>query len=289
MALIPITFKADNPDGKKGNVRAEDLSALFGFLYPNKAGILNITGQDCSAFGSINVVGNTAQVTFHKGYIVIYGRAIYIEEGTQVAFNLPTIEVSGVLGVKINLAENGANEVTWFQKTTTPQTDDLLNSEASGVYEFVLYNYTATSNNLILGEKTSEIIDNIDKKFVDDIDLLGVISAITRYSTTAQASDESHSVNHTWIELNIRNYKIIMGKLQGVHAETRYLVNWGTNKFLDNTYFVNASFTTEDRSSQPEMKYPVYSQIQTTSGFNLYNANTYSVTMTYIAIGKYKE
>ena len=90
MALIPITFNADLGDvNQKGNVRPEDLGALFSMLYPNSAGILNITGQDCSQFGSINVVGSTAQVTFHSGYIVVFGRAIYIEEGTQVAFNLP--------------------------------------------------------------------------------------------------------------------------------------------------------------------------------------------------------
>lgn len=287
--LIPISFKADIPEGKKGNVRAEDLSALFGFLYPDNAGILNITGQDCSAFGSINVVGNTAQVTFHKGYIVIYGRAMYIEEGTQVAFNLPTSEVNGVLGIKINLAENGANEVTWFQKTSTPQTDNLLSNDANGVYEFVLYNYTATSNNLVLGEKTNQIIDNIDKKFVDDNDLLGVLSAISTGSNKIYDAEKTHQLEHSWYELNIRNYKIIVGKFDGMHDETRYGVGWGVNKFLDTNYTVIPSFTTEYRSSQPMMKYPVYSQVQGRNGFNMYNANSYWVTGTYIAIGKYKE
>lgn len=164
MALIPITFKADlGSDNAKGNLRAEDLSALFAFNYPNKAGILSITGTDCEQFGNINVVGSTAQITFHKGYIIVYGKAIYIEEGTEVAFNLPSSgSVSGVLGVKINLAENGVNEVVWFQKTTTTQTDNLLQKPSTGVYEFVLYNYTATANTFVLGAKTTEIINNID-------------------------------------------------------------------------------------------------------------------------------
>ena len=169
MALIPITFNADLGDvNQKGNVRPEDLGALFSMLYPNSAGILNITGQDCSQFGSINVVGSTAQVTFHSGYIVVFGRAIYIEEGTQVAFNLPASgTTNGVLGVKINLAENAENEVTWFQKVGTPQTDDLAKNPATGVYEFVLYYYTATASTLSLTAKTNELIDNVPVKITD--------------------------------------------------------------------------------------------------------------------------
>lgn len=162
MALIPITFQADLGDeNAKGNMRPEDMAALFAFLYPQEVGILNITGQDCSQFGAINIVGSTAQVTFHKGYIVVQGRAIYIEEGTQVAFNLPASgQTSGVLGVKINLAESGATEVTWFQKTNVAQTDDLLANASSGIYEFVLYYYTATNLNLSLDKKTDQIIEN---------------------------------------------------------------------------------------------------------------------------------
>ena len=174
MAVVPITFDADIVDNEKGNIRAEDLSALLSFAYPDVAGILNISGQDCSAFGNVNIVGNTAQVTFHKGYIVVFGRALYFQEGTEVAFNLPASgSVSGILGIKINLAESGANEVTWFQKTTNAQTDNLLKNNTSGVYEFVLYNYTATPNSFVLGNKTSEIVDNIltffNKKVTTDV------------------------------------------------------------------------------------------------------------------------
>ena len=159
--LIGKTFKADIENNPKGNLLAEDLGTQFAFLYPT-AGILNITGQDASQFGGINIVGSTAQVTFHSGYIVIQGRLIKIEEGTEVAFNLPSSgTANGVIGVKINLAENGTNEVTWFQKTTAPQTDNILSSSQNGVYEFVIYSYTATANTFVLGEKTSEIISNI--------------------------------------------------------------------------------------------------------------------------------
>lgn len=195
MALIPISFKADVEDNQKGNIRAEDLSALLAFLNPATAGVLKIStdNSDCSYNGTPLIVGNTAQVTFRKGYIVIYGRIIYIEEGTQVSFNLPTSgNVSGVFGVKINLAEDGLNEVTWFQKTTSVQTDNLLNNTDSGVYEFVLYKYTATPTTFIIGDKTSQIINNIK-----DADFI-----------TQSISDSSNKVATTSFTQNLINSKI---------------------------------------------------------------------------------
>lgn len=160
MALTPITFKADLGDNNsKGHIRPEDLAAMFAFLNTSEAGVLQITGTDCQQFGAINIVGNTAQVTFHKGYVIVQGRAIYIDEGTEVAFTLPTSgTVNGVLGIKINLAEDGSNEVTWFQKLDGVVKNDLLKDTMAGVYEFVLYNYTATSTSFTLGSFTGEII-----------------------------------------------------------------------------------------------------------------------------------
>lgn len=168
MALTPITFKADlGADNAKGHIRPQDFAALVAFSNPKEAGILEISGNDCEQFGAISIVGNTAQVTFHKGYIIILGRAIYIDEGTQVAFNLPSSgTVNGVLGIKINLAEDKASEVTWFQKADAVVKNDLLKDPQAGVYEFVLYNYTATSTSFELGAKTTEIIPKL-RNFLD--------------------------------------------------------------------------------------------------------------------------
>lgn len=164
MALIPMIYKADmGEESQKGNLPAEALRALFSFLSEKKAGILNITGEDLSVIGNVNVVGSTAQITFRSGYVYVYGGLSYVEEGTQVAFNLPTSgTVNGVIGIKVNLAENEANEVTWFQKTTALQQDDL-NLNKAGVYEFAIYNFTATPNTFSLGAKTAEIIEGVGK------------------------------------------------------------------------------------------------------------------------------
>lgn len=187
--LVAKTFKADL-DTQKGHLQSQDLGALFAFTYPQKAGILNITGTDCSYNGYPVIVGNTAQLTFNKGYIVIFGRAIYVEQNTQVAFNMPTSgTVNGVLGVKVNLAENGANEVTWFQKTTTPQTDNLLSKDANGIYEFVLYSYSATPSTFTLGEKTTEIINQ------DWLTNYATVDFVTELVESAKNIDEGNIVD----------------------------------------------------------------------------------------------
>lgn len=231
--LIGKTFKADL-DNQKGHLQASDLGALFAFVYPQKAGILNITGNDCSYNGYPVIVGNTAQITFNKGYIVIYGRAIYIEESTQVAFNLPTSgSVNGVLGVKVNLAENGANEVSWFQKTTTAQTDNLLTKEANGVYEFVLYNYTATSTTFVMGEKTKEVINGVDE-YITDL----VLKSTTEFmplnlTANLQAESEVKINGSTPIALSGYGIKVLNRETQKYYwignLQSRFIVANGFN------------------------------------------------------------
>lgn len=169
MALVPITFKADlGDDNPKGNITPEYLADMVAFLYPKTAGVLNITGQDCSFIGQPSVVGSVANISLHKGIIVIYGRAIYIEEDTRVGINLPNSgSVNGVFGIRVNLAENGTNEVTWYQRQGDFASDNLLQKPETGVYEFPLYNYSATSNTFTIGNKTDKIIQNIkDEDFI---------------------------------------------------------------------------------------------------------------------------
>lgn len=209
MALIAKIFSADLGDeNAKGNLLPQDLGAILGFLNPHDAGILNIPEKDCSQFGSINITGQTAIVTFHAGYIVIHGRLVYIEEGTEVAFNLPTSgSVNGVLGIRINLAESGANEVTWFQKTSGVVTEDLIKKETDGIYEFVLYNYTATDLAFTLGAKTTQVIDRLPK-VLNDV----VLNAAT-HATTQPLTDKSKNVATTEFVKNSCGEMIIRGSV----------------------------------------------------------------------------
>ena len=159
MALIPMIFKADGGEDypKKGKIRAEDLSALFAFSLSKKTGILNVLGT-CTAYNVV-VSSGYATISFHNGYIVVGGRLIYIEEGTAITVALASSgSVAGKIGVRVSLSSSGNTECEWFNKTTDLEQDDLNNNPVSGVYEFPLYEYTATATNFVLGNKVGASI-----------------------------------------------------------------------------------------------------------------------------------
>ena len=159
--MIPITFNKDDLNNvKKGNVRGQDLASFLSISMPKEAGVLDIFDDPC---GYVQITPTTgyATVTMKKGYVNIFGRCIYVEQGEQVQIALPENgSVTGTFGIRVNLGESGANEVTWFTKTTTLRQDNILNNEISGIYEFALYNYTATTSALTL-TKVATVISNL--------------------------------------------------------------------------------------------------------------------------------
>ena len=118
--MIPITFNKDDLNNvKKGNVRGQDLASFLSISMPKEAGVLDIFDDPC---GYVQITPTTgyATVTMKKGYVNIFGRCIYVEQGEQVQIALPENgSVTGTFGIRVNLGESGANEVTWFTKTTT--------------------------------------------------------------------------------------------------------------------------------------------------------------------------
>lgn len=161
--MIPITFnKNDANNLKKGNIRGQDLASYLSISMPKVAGILDIFTNPVSITNNVISSGYTT-LTLNKGYVNIYGRCIYIEQGEQVQVRLPTSgTTNGIFGIRVNLGQTGSNEVEWFTSTTNLQQDNLLNNEIDGIYEFGIYRYTATTNSFILGEKIAPIIQNIN-------------------------------------------------------------------------------------------------------------------------------
>lgn len=160
--MIPITFNKDDINNlKKGNIRGQDLASLVSIAMPKTAGILDIWNNPVSVLNNVAGTGY-ATLTMSKGYIVIYGRLIYVEQSEQVQVPLPSSgTVNGVLGIRINLGQTGANEVTWFTKTTNLQQDNLLNEEINGIYEFGIYNYTANPNGITIGTKIAPVMEDL--------------------------------------------------------------------------------------------------------------------------------
>ena len=164
MALIPIIFNADDSvNTLKGKVQPEDLASFFSVLTTRKAGILNILDNPIDV---VSVLDNTpvgkSTITFKAGYVSILGRLIYIQPNTQCQFSLPVAGTeTGSFGIQIDLANTGANEVTWFKSTSALRTDDIVKNSATGVYQFRLYDYTANTSGVTLTNKTNEIIEGI--------------------------------------------------------------------------------------------------------------------------------
>lgn len=163
--MIPITFNKDDANNlKKGNIRGQDLASYLSISMPKVAGILDIFTNPVSITNNVVSSGYTT-LTLNKGYINIYGRCIYVEQGEQVQVRLPTSgTTNGIFGIRVNLGQTGSSEVEWFTSTTNLQQDNLLNNEIDGIYEFGVYRYTATNNSFTLGEKIAPIIKNIQEE-----------------------------------------------------------------------------------------------------------------------------
>lgn len=308
--MIPITFNKDDLNNvKKGNVRGQDLASFLSISMPKRAGVLDIFDDPC---GYVQITPTTgyAIVTMKKGYINIYGRCIYVEQNEQVQIALPTSgTVTGTFGIRINLGETGANEVAWFTKTTTLQQDNILNNEITGIYEFALYNYTATSSGLTL-TKIATVIQNIDDylkganfttpatsdnstklattEFVDNKITSRLGFEKHTYSNTATASN-GRTNQHYYTVLDFLGVRMIYGTINALEANTNTAVNWETTLLnsasLDKAVFI-PSFTTQTRSDDRGMDEPCHIKGVSTSGFTIYNSNGYTVTGTYLVIGE---
>ena len=167
--MIPITFnKDDSSNLKKGNIRGQDIASIISFGISKNAGILDMWQNPVSIIGNVTSTGYST-FTFNKGYICIYGRLIYIEQGETYQAPLPSgsSTVNGTFGLRINLGSAGSTEVEWFMKTGELRQDNILNDEVQGVYELGIYNYTATENGITLGDKIAPIIKNIKQDVIE--------------------------------------------------------------------------------------------------------------------------
>lgn len=162
MAFIPIHAKADISESKKGKLTPAQAAILNAWCLPErKTGILFFPSDKgkagrCEATASVYTATNyQAVVVFHKGYIVICGRLIECEEGTEVVVQTPA---SGVVNGRIILRYSLANSKEAEFTVTTKQGDltqqDLNENPTTGIYEFELDTYTATPTNVFINTRS---------------------------------------------------------------------------------------------------------------------------------------
>jgi len=137
MGLLKITFDGSSVTSKQDadfNYHAGDLI---------KAGIMESLGSGVTCSAANNYIN------FTDGYVMIYGRRIYVESGTSVYISLDSTKY-GYVCVTVNLATNSVT----LEKIETTGTYPTLTQEnlqnGGSKYQFAIARYTKTTTALTL-------------------------------------------------------------------------------------------------------------------------------------------
>lgn len=141
MAIIKLTFD--------GSLNTAKQDAYFNYYLTNKQnGIVKGLGNE------VEPTASNGTITFKDGFVSVYGRRVYIENGTSIKISLDSTKC-GYVVLKINTAKNEATietkEGTSLIYPSLSQEDLLAND---GIYELALCSYYKTSSSLSIS--TSE-------------------------------------------------------------------------------------------------------------------------------------
>lgn len=156
MAFIAVNAKADIIDSKKGKITPAQNAVINAWTLSKKTGILNLgEGYRCEAQVG-NIVGNQQEIVFNRGYFVVYGRLVEIEQGTTILVDLGNYE--GRIVAKFNLlaSQEGEFQVVAQRKNVVLASQNL-NINPTGECDFVLYNYQATTSSVSLDTRDNSI------------------------------------------------------------------------------------------------------------------------------------
>lgn len=162
MAIIKLTFD--------GSLNTAKQDAYFNYYLTNKQnGIVKGLGNEVAATAS------NGTITFKDGFVSIYGRRVYVENGTSIKISLDSTKYGYVI-LKVNTAKNEASIETkegtsLIYPSLTQQ--NLLDDD--GIYEQALCSYYKTSSSLTIhtndvtyvrtfGEIMNEVQTNLNAK-----------------------------------------------------------------------------------------------------------------------------
>ena len=162
--FIPIDAKADVQGSKKGKLTPAQHAQLNAWCLASKTGILDCLDKCQATATSYTATNNVATVILKKGYVVICGRLVECEAGTEVKITTPTSgSVSGKIILRYNLASVQEQEFVATTTTASLVQQDLNENPLTGIYEFELYSYTATPTSVTL-TRTGEYVPDIGGK-----------------------------------------------------------------------------------------------------------------------------
>lgn len=158
--FIAIDAKADIQGEKKGKLTPAQHAQINAWSLVNKTGILDCLNRCEATSLSYTPSDNAVTITFKSGYIAICGRIVECEENTTYILSTPvTGETTGKIILKYDLSGNKNSEFTITTKTGDLIQEDLNVNPYTGVYEFELYSYTATSSSVTLSRNQTYISD----------------------------------------------------------------------------------------------------------------------------------
>ncbi len=134
MGLVKLTF-----DGAMNTAKHDAYINAFTTNYEN--GIINGLGNN------INFSISNGNVTFRSGYVSVYGRRVFVEEGTVVNIALDSSK-HGYVVIEINTINNSVNLVKLEaigNYPTLTQTNLLVED---GIYQLPIFAYTKSTTSL---------------------------------------------------------------------------------------------------------------------------------------------
>lgn len=136
MALVKITFDGSSVSSK------QDADINYHLTGLKADGVIRGLG------GELAVSASNNYITFKSGYVQIYGRRLYVEEGSQVYISLDSIK-NGYVIIQINLSNN-TTTLTKVESTSFPTlTQQNLHNNGT-IYQMAIAKYSKTTTSLTL-------------------------------------------------------------------------------------------------------------------------------------------
>lgn len=154
MAVTKLTFD--------GSLNTAKQDAYFNYYITNKQnGIVKGLGNECSCTAS------NGTITFKDGFISIYGRRVFIENGTSIKISLDSTKY-GYVVLSVDTSKNEASivakEGTSSSYPSLTQTNLL---DEDGVYEQPICSYYKTSSSLSIGTIGITYVKTLDELLND--------------------------------------------------------------------------------------------------------------------------
>lgn len=201
-------------------------AGFYSMLLTKQTGIWNKYNK-CDVTAPIDYsVSGYGTIKFNSGAINICGRVIYIDADTELAIPL-TATSTGSIGVKVDLSQAVGEQVDFYSKTTQSLTQQDLNENKNGVYEFEIFKYTSNGvsitltkqNNLI--EPLSEILE------VDGATIKKATEAVNCKPNGTDLLVVNNKINYPYLPENKITSEIIAGS------------SW-TDLYTENVSLINA-------------------------------------------------